>query len=160
MVDRTVYDPTKVPELGLRQVFGRQRLSPDLCKLAADCGLLSVETFAMLGDTIGAVKDCLKTLVGDVANLGATPAAQELALTPLAATWKTCSTLQDHFHGSVPFYEVGEFRTRTETAAQKSASPRTRRTCSRWSRWISPCLRPQSLRLWTSCTHSSSRSST
>ena len=178
MVDRTVYDDAATPELSLRQVFGRNRLATTLCKLAADKGLLSVETFAMLGDSIGAVKTTLKTIVGDETLLGADPAAQELALTSLAAIWRTCSTLQEHFasrrakmeedpskvpeipgddhaefreqfvlkhpdvllphhrephgkfveriqrdflvHGSVPFYEVGEMRTRSEQIAQKS----------------------------------------
>eukprot|EP00913_Durusdinium_trenchii_P022513 g21148.t1 len=178
MVDRTVYDAAATPELSLRQVFGRNRLATTLCKLAADKGLLSVETFAMLGDSIGAVKTTLKTIIGDDTLLGADAAAQELALTSLAAIWRTCSTLQEHFasrrakmeedpskvpeipgddhaefreqfvlkhpdvllphhrephrkfveriqrdflvHGSVPFYEVGEMRTRSEQIAQKS----------------------------------------
>eukprot|EP00435_Cladocopium_sp_Y103_P021205 s1508_g5.t1 len=97
MVDRTVYDPDKMPDLPLRQVFGRQRISNDLCKLVADAGLRSVETFAMLGDTIATVKQTLKTVIPDPAKFGADPPAQELALTSLAAVWKTCSTMQDHF---------------------------------------------------------------
>ena len=95
MVDRTVYAPEKTPDLPLRQVLGRQRVSQDLCKLAANAGLLTVETFAMLGDDIASVKATLKSLVPDVASFGAGP-AQELALTSLAAVWKTCSTMQDH----------------------------------------------------------------
>lgn len=56
MVDRTSYDPAAVPELSLRQVFGRQRLPTALCRLMADKRMLTVEGFAMLGDTIAAVK--------------------------------------------------------------------------------------------------------
>ena len=97
MVDRTVYDADKIPDLALRQIFGRQRVSEDLCKLAADSGLLNVETFAMLGDTIAAVKTSIRTIVADPAKLGTDAPAQELALTNLAAVWKTCSTMQDHF---------------------------------------------------------------
>ena len=97
MVDRTHYDPDSVPELSLRQVFGRQRLSKDLCRLMADKKMLTVEGFAMLGDTIAAVKTTLKTIVGDDTLLGDNAAAQELALTSLAAVWKTCSSLQEHF---------------------------------------------------------------
>ena len=97
MVDRTHYDPTSVPELSLRQVFGRQRLSKDLCRLMADKKTLTVEGFAMLGDTIAAVKATLKTIVADDSLLGDSPAAVELALTSLAAVWKTCSSLQKHF---------------------------------------------------------------
>ena len=52
MVDRTVYPDGKVPDLLLRQVYGRQRLSTDLCLLMAESGLTTVEAFAMLGDTI------------------------------------------------------------------------------------------------------------
>ena len=74
-------------------MFGRQRVHQDLCRLAADSGLLTVETFAMLGDDIALVKATLKNLVTDHARFG----AQELALTCLAAVWKTCSTMQDHF---------------------------------------------------------------
>ena len=97
MVDRTVYTPEKTPDLPLRQVFGRQRVQQDLCKLAADSGLLTVETFAMLGDDIASVKATLKNLVPDHARFGTDGPAQELALTSLAAVWKTCSTMQDHF---------------------------------------------------------------
>ena len=97
MVDRTVYQPDHVPELPLRQIFGRQRISEDLCKLVAESGLRSVETFAMLGDTIAMVKQTLKTLIPDATKFGTDGPAQELALTSLAAVWKTCSTMQDHF---------------------------------------------------------------
>lgn len=90
MVDRTVYAEDKTPDLLLRQVFGRQRVSQDLCKLAANSGLLTVETFAMLGDDIAAVKNTLKSLVPDVTAFGADGPAQELAFTSLAA-------MQDHF---------------------------------------------------------------
>ena len=55
MVDRTNYDIDKTPELPLRQILGRQRVPTELCKLAADSGVLTVETFAMLGDTSHAV---------------------------------------------------------------------------------------------------------
>ena len=97
MVDRTVYDADKTPDLPLRQVLGRQRVATDLCKLAANAGLLTVETFAMLGDDIASVKAALKSLVPDVTSFGTDGPAQELALTSLAAVWKTCSTMQDHF---------------------------------------------------------------
>ena len=97
MVDRTVYAADAVPELPLRQILGRQKIPEDLCKLVADSGLRSVETFAMLGDTIAMVKQTIKTLIPDHTQLGADQPAQELALTSLAAVWKTCSTMQDHF---------------------------------------------------------------
>lgn len=80
MVDRTVYDPDKTPDLPLRQVFGRQRVSQDLCKLAATSGLLTVETFAMLGDDIASVKNTLKSLVPDITSFGTDGPAQELVL--------------------------------------------------------------------------------
>lgn len=91
------YPADKVPDLALRQVFGRQRLVEPLCLLMAEVGLTGVDTFAMLGDNIDGVKQTLKTVVADQTKLGADAAAQELALTSLAAVWKTCSTLQDHF---------------------------------------------------------------
>lgn len=97
MVDRTTYDAARTPDLPLRQVFGRQRLSTDLCKLVADRRLLTVETFAMLGDNIAEVKKTLQTMIPDATDLGPDGPSQELALTSLAAVWKTCSTMQDHF---------------------------------------------------------------
>ena len=97
MVDRTTYDAARTPDLPLRQVFGRQRLPPDLCKLVADRRLLTVETFAMLGDNIAAVKTTLQAMIPDATDLGPDGPSQELALTSLAAVWKTCSTMQDHF---------------------------------------------------------------
>ena len=57
MVDRTKYPDDKVPDLALRQVFGRQRLPEDLCLLMANCKLLNVESFAMLGDSIAGCED-------------------------------------------------------------------------------------------------------
>ena len=97
MVDRTKYPADQVPDLALRQVFGRQRLPENLCLLLAGCGLLNVETVAMLGESITSVKTTLKTIVADEDKLGATEAAREISLTSLAAVWKMCSTLQEHF---------------------------------------------------------------
>ncbi|CAE7390539.1 unnamed protein product [Symbiodinium necroappetens] len=97
MVDRTVYpDKDKVPELALRQIFGRQKLLEDLCFLLADKGMLSVERVAMLGDTITSVKATIKAIVGDDAKFGPDEPARELSLTLLAAVWKSTSTLQEH----------------------------------------------------------------
>ena len=97
MVDRTKYPDDKIPDLALRQVFGRQRLAEDLCLLMANCKLLNLETFAMLGDSIPGVKTTLKTIVHDEDKLGASEAEREISLTSLAAVWKMCSTLQEHF---------------------------------------------------------------
>ena len=97
MVDRTVYpDKDKVPELALRQIFGRQKLPEDLCLLLADKGMLSVERVAMLGDTTTSVKATIKAIVGDDAKFGPDEPARELSLTLLAAVWKSASTLQEH----------------------------------------------------------------
>ena len=97
MVDRTNYDPDKVPDLALRQIFGRQRLDPALCKLMADSKLLTVDMFAMLGESITGVKTTLLNLVPDKAKFGPDDPAVELALTSLAAVWKTCSVMQEQF---------------------------------------------------------------
>ena len=173
----------KVPDLLLRQVYGRQRLPTALCLLMAESGLTTVEAFAMLGDTIAGVKATVKTIVADEAKLGDSAAKVEIALTSLAAVWKVCSTLQEHFaarrakmeedptkvpeipgddhaefreqfvskhpdvllpphrephrklveriqrdylvHGAVPFYQVGEFRTRSEQVIQRSGISKT-----------------------------------
>ena len=183
MVDRTKDPDDKVPDLALRQVFGRQRLPEDLCLLMANCKLLNVESFAMLGDSIAGVKTTLKTIVQDEDKLGRTEAEREISLTSLAAIWKMCSSLQDHFaarrakmeedptkvpeipgdhhaefreqfvikhpdvllpphrephrkfveriqrdymvHGAVPFYQVGEMRTRSEQIVQMSGISKT-----------------------------------
>ena len=75
MVDRTTYtDEARTPKIALRQIFGRLGLRQELCKLAADSGLLSVEVVAMLGDT-----------------------AAELSLMQLAAVWHACHALQTQF---------------------------------------------------------------
>ncbi|CAE7635401.1 TGFBRAP1, partial [Symbiodinium necroappetens] len=99
----------KVPELALRQIFGRQKLPEDLCLLLADKGMLSVE-----GATI-------KAIGGDDTKFGPDEPARELSLTLLAAIWKLASTLQEHVatrkfverihcdymvHGTVAFYEM------------------------------------------------------
>ena len=98
MVDRTAYaDDARTPDLALRQIFGRQRVPTALCRRVADAGLLTVETFAMLGDTITQVKQTIRTVLVDPLHLGADAPAQELALTSLAAVWKTCATMQEHF---------------------------------------------------------------
>ena len=98
MVDRTTYsDAAHTPDLPLRQIFGRQRLPEALCQTVADANLLTVETFSTLGDTIAAVKTTLKAIIPDQTKFGPDEPAQELALASLAAVWKTCSTMQDHF---------------------------------------------------------------
>ena len=97
MVDRTVYDDGFMPELALRQIFGRQRVPTALCKKVADAGLLTVEQFAMLGDTIAHVKETMQRLIPGADAFGTDAPARELALTTLAAVWKTSSTIQDHF---------------------------------------------------------------
>ena len=97
MVDRTVYpDKDKVPELALRQIFGRQKLPESLCLLMADKGMLLVERMAMLGDSIASVKATLKAIAGDDTKFGADAPAQELSLTLLTAVWKSASVLQEH----------------------------------------------------------------
>ena len=71
MVDRTKYDSEELtPKIGLRQIFGRLSLKSELCKSAAKAGLLSVEIFAMLGDSAKAAKDQLRVLIPD-GELGA-----------------------------------------------------------------------------------------
>lgn len=97
MVDRTQYtDEAHTPKIALRQIFGRLALRSELCKSAADAGLLTVEVFAMLGDAAGAVKDTLKGLI-PTDQLGDTDAARELAVMQLAAVWHACHALQGQF---------------------------------------------------------------
>ena len=95
MVDKTSYTGA-VPDLAVRQIFGRQKLPENLCLLMADSSLLSIERIAMLGDTISQAKTTLKAIVNDDAKFGADNAARELSLTLLAAVWKASAALQDH----------------------------------------------------------------
>ena len=97
MVDRTVYaNEAHTPKIALRQIFGRLGLRTELCRAAADSGLVSVEVFAMLGDAAAAVKTALRTVI-PTAALGANAADQELALMQLAAVWHSCHALQGQF---------------------------------------------------------------
>ena len=97
MVDRTQYAAeAHTPKISLRQIFGRMGLREGLCRAAADGGLLSVEVFAMLGDTAGAVKTTLKTMI-PVTALGTSDAEQELSLMQLSAIWHSCHALQGQF---------------------------------------------------------------
>ena len=97
MVDRTTYaDEAHTPKIALRQIFGRQNLPSALCLSAANAGLLSVEVFAMLGDTAQAAKDQLRALI-PADELGADQAARALALMQLAAVWLACQALQTQF---------------------------------------------------------------
>ena len=91
MVDCSAVYPhkDKVPELALRQIFGRACSWPR-------SGMLSIERMAMLGDTITSVKETLKAIVGDDTKFGADAPDQELSLTLLAAIWKSASTLPEH----------------------------------------------------------------
>ena len=97
MVDRTTYtDEDHTPKIALRQIFGRLNLKQNLCKLAADAGLLSVEVVAMLGDSAAAVKESINKLVPE-RDLGTDEASRELSLMQLAAVWHACHALQTQF---------------------------------------------------------------
>eukprot|EP00913_Durusdinium_trenchii_P004004 g3708.t1 len=71
-------------------------LKSELCVAAADAGLLSVEVFAMLGDTAAAAKTALKAIVPEHA-LGATGGERELGVMQLASVWLACQALQTQF---------------------------------------------------------------
>ena len=102
MVDRTVYpDKDKVPELALRQIFGRQKLPESLCLLMADKGMLLVERMAMLGDNIVSVKATLKAIVGDNPKFGIDAPAQELSLTLLCSPGAYLRSPSEDGRGSV-----------------------------------------------------------
>ena len=77
----------KTPKLALRQIFRRQAVKENLCRAAADNGLLFVEMFAMLGQDLNTAKDTLnkKLWQADMSPFGATAAEQELSVMALAA---------------------------------------------------------------------------
>ena len=98
MVDRTDYSAfPEPPALPVRQIFGRQRVEAKTCQLAAKLGLLTVERFAMLGDSLTTVKDTLKVLSPEENAFGDTPAVRELTYMTLAAVWQACSAMQSSF---------------------------------------------------------------
>ena len=97
MVDRTTYPKDEVPELLLRQLFGKHNVHEDLCLLMAKHGLRSVEHFAMLGDNLEMAKKTFIAMITDVAKLGATEAAQQTALLYICTVWKFCTALCEHF---------------------------------------------------------------
>jgi len=97
MVDRTVYPKDAAPELGLRQLFGKHKVAPDLCLLIAEVGLRSVEQVAVLGDTLASVKATFKTVIRDVDKLGSDDAAKGSALLSVCTVWKSCVVLCDHY---------------------------------------------------------------
>ena len=70
MVDKTSYTGA-VPDLAVRQIFGKQKLPENLRLLMADSSLLSIERIAMLGDTISQAKTTLKAIVNDDTKFGA-----------------------------------------------------------------------------------------
>ena len=134
MVDRTNYPADKTPELACRQIFGRQRLSENLCLLMADSRMLAIDGIAMLGDTIASAKTTIRAIVGDDNKFGATDAERELSLTLVAAIWKPASTLQDHFSSRRAKMEedphkIREIRERTTLSSASSLCDRTP-TCS------------------------------
>ena len=97
MVDRTTYaSEDQTPKIALRQIFARHGLSEQLCRAAADNGLLSVEVFAMLGDTAAHAKEGIKALI-PADQLGAVQAERDLATMQLAAVWLACQALQTQF---------------------------------------------------------------
>ena len=62
---------------------------PELCRLSADKGLLTVEMFAMLGQDLSSAKETLRKLwEADMSPLGADAASQELSVMSLAAVWQ------------------------------------------------------------------------
>ena len=97
MVDRTTYDSEdRTPKIALRQIFARHALSEDLCRAAANNGLLSVEIFAMLGDSAAHAKEGIRALI-PADQLGSTGGARDLAVMQLAAVWLACQALQTQF---------------------------------------------------------------
>ena len=97
MVDRTKYDDeATTPKIALRQIFGRLSLKSELCKSAAKAGLLSVEIFAMLGDSAKAAKEQIRILIPDD-ELGTDAPSRDLACMQLSAVWLACSALQTQF---------------------------------------------------------------
>ena len=97
MVDRTVYaSEDATPKLNLRQIFGRQGLNTNLCRLSADKGLLTVEMFAMLGQDLTSAKETLRKLwEGDMTPVGADAAG--LSVMSLAAVWQAAQALQTQY---------------------------------------------------------------
>lgn len=98
MVDLTVYtDKDFTPDNALRQIFARQKLPSKLCLVIANAGLLSVDNMAVLGDNLKDMKDMFKDIIGDESKLGGTDPEISLAYNKIAAVWRNCMVLADHF---------------------------------------------------------------
>ena len=64
-------------------------------------GLLSIDAFAILGDSLTTAKDTLQRLWPDLTALGPDPPRQEIALMSLAAIWQAASALQSMWPGGL-----------------------------------------------------------
>ena len=127
MVDRTPYtDEAHTPKIALRQIFGRRSLREGLCVAAANAGLLSVEVFAMLGDTAKKAKDTIKAMIPE-GQLGGSQAERDLAVMQLAAVWLACQALQTRWPKKItPSLELGCARRCARTPRRASATRENR----------------------------------
>ncbi|CAE7597637.1 unnamed protein product, partial [Symbiodinium pilosum] len=140
-----------VPDLAVRQIFGKQKLPENLRLLMADSSLLSIERIAMLGDTISQAKTTLKAIVNDDTKFGAdnrsravshfaggedhaefretfVSAHPDVILTYMREPHRKFveRIYRDYMvHGSVSYYEVAEMRTRSDRLVQTTGFSKT-----------------------------------
>eukprot|EP00913_Durusdinium_trenchii_P031329 g29336.t1 len=87
--------PAVIPALTYA-VRGLQEVGDGSARCEVTSGLLSVEVFAMLGDTADKAKDSIRTMIPE-ATLGGSPAERDLSVMQLAAVWLACQALQTQF---------------------------------------------------------------
>ncbi|CAE7645183.1 unnamed protein product [Symbiodinium necroappetens] len=139
----------KIPELALRQIFGRQKLPEDLCLLLADKGMLSVERVAMLLAAIWKSSSTLQEHVAtrrakmeeDPSKIPEIPGEDhpefreifvnqhpDVILTYMREPHRKFveRTHRDYMvHGAVAFYEVTEMRSRSDQIVSTSGLSKT-----------------------------------
>ena len=93
MVDATDYKEGKVPTQALKQVFGRLSIDSKICMMAVEAGLVSVENFAMLGDTVSSAKQTVAVIMES--RLAESEADKQAQLLSFAAVWQCCHQYQN-----------------------------------------------------------------
>lgn len=92
-VDKTAYPSVaETPDLSLRQLFAQARVPEGLRLVIAEKGILGVDQFAAIGESLDSFKATVATLLGEEA-LGEDPSARALSLTYLGTLWKKSSNL-------------------------------------------------------------------
>ena len=95
MMDATVYPSADLtPELAVRQIFVKTRVSEALQLIAAKKGLLDADSWAAIADNLEKFREHIVRLIPPD-ELGDAEDAREASLITLPATWRKCRALAD-----------------------------------------------------------------